>query len=123
MSLLLIDRNLDISISSLFQEETTFDKINNLLPNLNSSSSDVQINLEQFLFESTFKSMCPGNFFHFSTESCRGLVEQFMLAKPKECLLEVYKKMCEAFPMSEKDKKTFRINSESLKNQMKNGLK
>lgn len=123
MSLLLIDRNLDLASPALFQEETIFDKINNLLPNLNPTSSDVQINLKHFLFDNKFKSMVPGNLFHFSNDACRSLVEQFLLAKPKECLLEVYKKLSEILPLGEKEKKTHRINSEALKVQMKNGLK
>ena len=44
-SLLLVDRNLDLSVASLYHEETVFDKINNLLPNLNCNSSDLKINL------------------------------------------------------------------------------
>ena len=41
----------------------------------------------------------------------------------KECLLEVYRKLSEVFPASDKDKKTFRISSDSLKSQMKAGAK
>ena len=40
---------------ALFQDETVFDKINNLLPNLNATSNDVQINLKSFLFDNKFK--------------------------------------------------------------------
>lgn len=40
---------------SLFQEETIFDKVNNMLPNLNPTSSDVQINLKSFLFDNQYK--------------------------------------------------------------------
>ena len=58
-SLLLVDRNLDLSVTSLYHEETVFDKINNLLPNLN----------------------C--NYFHFSNESCCSLIELFLSSKPK----------------------------------------
>ncbi len=55
VSLLLIDRNLDLSTISSFQDETTFDKINNLMPNLNNESSDVQIDLRDLLFENSHK--------------------------------------------------------------------
>lgn len=123
VSVLLIDRNLDLSMPSLFQEETIFDKINNLLPNLNATSSDVQINLKNFLFENAYKSMVPGNLLHFSSDACQSLIEQFLLAKPKECLLEVYKKLSEVLPLSEKEKKTHRINTDALKSQMKNAFK
>jgi hypothetical protein len=97
--------------------------------------------------------MLPGTFFHFSNDSCRILIEQFMAAKPKvkyllydffqfkfdhsmttlkveiinlkECLLDVYRKLCEIYPLNDtnKDKKTFRINAESIKTQIKNGLR
>jgi len=123
VSLLLIDRNLDLAASALFQEETIYDKINNLLPNLNSFSNDVQLDLKSFLFDSELKTIPIGNFFHFSNDACRSLVEQFLAAKPKECLLEVYKKLSEVLPLSEKEKKTHRINTEALKLQIKNGFK
>ncbi|CAF0750297.1 unnamed protein product [Brachionus calyciflorus] len=125
VSLLLIDRNLDLAMNSLFHEETVFDKINNLLPNLNSQSNDVQIDLRNFWFENNFKSILPGNYFHKSTQKCTGLIEEFFNLKPKECLLDVYRKLCEVFPLSEsnKDKKAIRINSESLKSQIRNGIK
>lgn len=67
--------------------------------------------------------MLSGNFFHFSNDACSSLIELFLTSKPKECLLDVYRRLCEIFPQSEKEKKTFRINTESLKTQMKNGLK
>jgi hypothetical protein len=125
VSLLLIDRNMDVSTVSLFHEETTFDKISNLMPNLCATSNDVHIDLREFLFENSFKSILPGTFFHFSTDSCRSLVEQFMSARPKECLLDVYKRLCEALPASDggKDKKMVRINADGLKTQMRNGIK
>jgi hypothetical protein len=82
-SLLLIDRNLDLSTISLFHEETTFDKISNLMTNLNNESSDVQIDLGSLVFENSFKSILPGNFFHFSNDSCQTLIEQFLSVKPK----------------------------------------
>jgi len=123
VSLLLIDRNLDLAAPALFQEETIFDKMNNLLPSLNTFSNDVQIELKSFLFDSDLKTIPIGNFFHFSNDACRSLVEQFLVAKPKECLLEVYKKLCEVLPLSEKEKKTHRINTEALKLQIRNGFK
>jgi hypothetical protein len=125
VSLLLIDRNMDVSTVSLFHEETTFDKINNLMPSLTLTSNDVRVDLRQFLFENAHKSVAPGTFFHFSTDSCRNLVEQFLSAKPKECLLDVYKRLCESLPSSEssKDKKMVRINADALKNQIRNGVK
>ena len=49
VSLLIVDRNLDLSVTSLYHEETVFDKINNLLPNLNCNSNDLQINLNEFI--------------------------------------------------------------------------
>lgn len=55
VSLLLIDRNLDLPVVSLFQEETVFDKINNLLPNLCPYSNDLRVDLRNFLFENKFK--------------------------------------------------------------------
>ena len=88
-----------------------------------------------------------GNVFHFSNDSCKSLIEQFLSTKPKvkenlnnsclyfyektvlccvkECLLEVYRKLSECFPANEsnKEKKTFRINAESIKNQIRNNLK
>lgn len=82
-SLLLVDRNLDLSVASLYHEETVFDKINNLLPNLNCNSSDLKINLNEFLFDNKFKSMIHGNYFHFSNESCCSLIELFLSSKPK----------------------------------------
>lgn len=57
VSLLLIDRNLDLSVTSLFQEETVFDKINNLLPNSCPYSNDIKIDLRTFLFENKFKRL------------------------------------------------------------------
>ena len=54
LSLLLIDRNLDLASVALFHEETVFDKIMNILPELSSSSSDVQIDLRGYMFEQSF---------------------------------------------------------------------
>ena len=55
VSLLLIDRNLDLCTISLFHEETVMDKISNMLPNLTSTSNDVKIDLRTLLFENKFK--------------------------------------------------------------------
>jgi hypothetical protein len=116
---------MDLSSVALFHEETTFDKITNLLPSLCATSNDVQVDLREFLFENSLKSVLPGTLFHFSSEACRVLIEQFLASKPKECLLDVYKKLCEALPSSEpgKDKKMFRINADALRNQMRSGVK
>lgn len=83
VSLLLIDRNLDLCTVSFFQEETVMDKINNLLPNLSNTSNDVRVDLRTFLFGNNFKNMLPGTFFHPSNDSCRHLTEQFLTSKPK----------------------------------------
>jgi hypothetical protein len=83
VSLLLIDRNLDLCTISFFHEETVMDKINNLLPNLSNTSNDVKVDLRNFLFGNNFKSMLPGSFFHPSNDSCRILTEHFLTSKPK----------------------------------------
>ncbi|RNA41962.1 sec1 family domain-containing 2 [Brachionus plicatilis] len=123
VTLLLIDRNMDLSMNALFHEETIFDKINNIMVNLNPQSNDVQIDLRNFLFENNFKSILPGNYFHTSTEKCDNLIQTFFSLKPKECLLDVYRKLCEIFPINESGKKAVRINSESIKSQIRNGIK
>lgn len=124
VSLLLIDRSIDVSTVALYQEETAFDKINNLLPNLCSTSNDVQVDLRKFLFDNEHKSILPGTLFHFSSDACRSLIEQYLALKPKECLLDVYRKFCDVYPLSgDVNKKTFRISAESIKTQMKNGLR
>lgn len=38
-------------------------------------------------------------------------------------MLEVYRKVCEVFPLNESGKKAVRINSESIKTQIRNGMK
>jgi len=90
VSLLIVDRNLDLSVTSLYHEETVFDKINNLLPNLNCNSNDLQINLNEFIFDNKFKSMIHGNYFHFSNESCCSLIELFLSSKPKVFFVVIY---------------------------------
>jgi hypothetical protein len=125
VSLLLIDRNLDLPMISLFHEETLFDKISNLLPNLSNASNDVQIDLRTILFDNEYQSILPGNYFHFTTLSCEQLIEQFFISKPKECVIEIYRKLCEAIPQNETKEriKPSRINAETFKNQIKNSIK
>jgi hypothetical protein len=52
-----IDRNLDLSTPSLYHDETVFDKMNNVLENLNENSNDVKFNLFDFLFSNKFKKL------------------------------------------------------------------
>ena len=54
-SLVLIDRNLDLSSVALFHEETTLDKMVNLLPPLANTSTDVRVDLARFLYPDQFK--------------------------------------------------------------------
>ncbi len=53
----MIDRNLDLSTPSLYHDETVFDKMNNVLENLNENSNDVKFNLFDFLFSNKFKKL------------------------------------------------------------------
>jgi hypothetical protein len=55
VSLLLIDRNLDLKIPALYHNETVFDKMNNIIEILNDTSNDVEFNLYDFLFNNKSK--------------------------------------------------------------------
>lgn len=44
-------------MSALFHEETVFDKINNIMHNLNPQSNDVKLDMRNFLFENNFKRL------------------------------------------------------------------
>lgn len=71
--------------------------------------------------------MLPGNLFQHSSEACLSLLDQFLCAKSKECLLDVYRKVCEVLPAaaepSSKEKKILKVNTETIKNQIKSGYK
>lgn len=122
----MIDRNLDLSITALFHDETVFDKMSNLLPNLSFSSNDIRVDLKSFLFDNPYRSILPGNLFHQSSDACLSLLDQFLCSKSKECLLDVYRKVCEVLPAAaeaSKEKKILKVNTETIKNQIKNGYK
>lgn len=53
--MLLIDRNLDMSMGALYHDETVFDKITNLIPSLSPTSNDVKIDLQRFLFDNKYQ--------------------------------------------------------------------
>ena len=136
-------------MGSLFHDETVFDKITNLIPSLSPSSNDVRIDLRQFLFDNkyqrlafespgllelgrywstlavSFDSILPGNFFHHHQDTCRTLISQFMVSKPKDCLLDVYRRLNDALPPSDsaKEKKVLKVNAETIKSQIKSGFK
>lgn len=115
-----------MSIAALFHDETVFDKMSNLMPNLSFASNDIRVDLKSFLFDSPFRSILPGNLFHHSSEACQSLLEQFLCAKSKECLLDVYRKVCEVLPAAtevSKEKKILKVNTDTIKNQIKNGYK
>ena len=53
--MLLIDRNLDLSMGSLYHDETVFDKITNMMPGLSLTSNDVRVDLQKFLFDNKYQ--------------------------------------------------------------------
>lgn len=55
MSLILIDRSLDLATPALYHDETTFDKMKNILPSLNQFSNDVSIDMAEFIYENKYK--------------------------------------------------------------------
>lgn len=79
----MIDRNLDLSTVALFHNETVFDKMNNLLPNLNDISNDLRVDLGEMLFNNKSQSMQYGSFFHYANKECCQLIESILLTKPK----------------------------------------
>lgn len=48
---------MDLSMNALFHDETIFDKVINVMPNINSQSNDIQIDMRNFLFENNFKKL------------------------------------------------------------------
>ena len=63
--------------------------------------------------------MLPGCVLHFSNEACRQLFDMFAVSKPKECLLDIYRRVCETFPLREKDKKTARFSCDLIKHHIR----